>query len=183
MVDKFISRMRSWSAGESTSGSAAVELALVLPILLALVVGALNYGIMGYQVSGLIGAVRAGGEYAKAVPGDYNLTTDTQAIVTGFMNIMNSTSTPLSNLTTHDSGTDRAGIPYYRDGLFYCRCADGTTAPASCPAPGSGAANPCGAVRPIYSVQVTASQSTPWFSIREFSLSSPLRATTTDRFQ
>ena len=58
-----------WSAlreePRRTSGSAAVEFAMVLPVLMALVAGALNYGVMGLQMSTLISAARGGAEYAK----------------------------------------------------------------------------------------------------------------------
>src|SRR5437764_10951831 len=73
-----------WSAAReeprSTSGSAAVEFAMVLPVLMALVAGALNYGVMGLQMSTLISAARGGAEYAKGNPADASLATNTTAV-------------------------------------------------------------------------------------------------------
>jgi len=55
---------------DGTSGSAAVEFAMVLPVVMALTVGAINYGLMGLQMSTLISAARGGAEYAKSNPTD-----------------------------------------------------------------------------------------------------------------
>src|SRR5436190_2307029 len=82
------------AACEDKSGSAAVEFALVIPLFLAIVVGSFNYGVMGYQMAALIGAVRAGAEYSAGylISANLNANTTTMAqgsstIVSGFMNI------------------------------------------------------------------------------------------------
>src|SRR5205807_519916 len=77
--------------------------AMVLPVLMALVAGALNYGVMGLQMPTLISAARGGAEYAKGNPADASLTTNTTT-VTGV-------ATTTASLT--------------------CRCSDGTTATAA----------------------------------------------------
>ena len=146
-----------WSAAReeprSTSGSAAVEFAMVLPVLMALVAGSINYGLMGLQMSSLISAARGGAEYAKGNPADASLTTNTTT-VTGV-------TTTTASLT--------------------CRCSDGTTATAANCAIGTGKANPCaGNARPIFSVQVGTTQNTQ-FSLGTLSFSS-LSATAQIRF-
>src|SRR5205814_648177 len=78
--------IKFWSATPDepigTSGSAAIEFAMVLPVVMALTAGAINYGLMGLQMSTLISAARGGAEYAKGNPADASLTTNT-ATVTG----------------------------------------------------------------------------------------------------
>ena len=147
----------------STSGSAAVEFAVVLPVMMALVAGALNYGVMGLQMSTLISASRGGAEYAKSNPSESssNLAAHTKT-ATG----VPSTTTVTASLT--------------------CRCMDNTT-PASCPTPGTTntttSTNPCAAKsdpRLIYSVQVRTTQNTQ-FSLGTLSFSS-LSATAKIRF-
>src|SRR5947208_8263457 len=115
MIKKFLTRKHKDKPGSATSGSAAVEFAMVLPVVMALTAGAINYGLMGLQMSTLISAARGGAEYAKGNPADASLTTNT-ATVTGV------TSTTAS---------------------FTCRCVDGTTAIATNCAIGTGKANPC----------------------------------------
>lgn len=151
MIRKFWATRRKVARG--TSGSAAIEFAMVLPVVMGLTAGAINYGLMGLQMSTLISAARGGAEYAKGNPADASLTTNT-ATVTGV------TSTTAS---------------------FTCRCADGTTATAANCAIGTGKANPCaGNIRPIFSVQVGTTQNT-LFSLGTFSFFS-LSATAKIRF-
>ena len=155
MIEKFLSRRHRDESGCATSGSAAVEFAVVLPVLMALVAGAINYGLMGLQMSTLISAARGGAEYAKSNPTDSSLQTNTGTV------------------TTLSSGTTATLV---------CRCTDNTTQ-ASCPTPGTGGTNPCAAKadpRLIYSVQVRATQNT-LFSLGTLSLSS-LSATAKIRF-
>jgi Flp pilus assembly protein TadG len=70
---KFLTRMHQHESGDATSGSAAVEFAMILPVVMALTVGAINYGLMGLQMSTLISAARGGAEYAKSNPTDSSL--------------------------------------------------------------------------------------------------------------
>jgi len=146
-----------WSAAReeprSTSGSAAVEFAMVLPVLMALVAGSINYGLMGLQMSSLISAARGGAEYAKGNPADASLTTNT-GTVTGV-------ASTTASLT--------------------CRCPVGATLDATKCTLGKGDGNPCsGNARPIFSVQVGTTQNTQ-FSLGTLSFSS-LSATATIRF-
>jgi len=151
MIRKF------WSATtdglRSASGGAAVEFAMVLPVLMALVAGAIDYGLMGLQMSTLISASRGGAEYAKGNPADASLTTNTTT-VTG----VSSTTTSLT-----------------------CRCSDNTPATAANCEIGTGKANPCAAgTRPIFSVQVGTTQDS-LFSLGNFNFPS-LSATARIRF-
>ena len=146
-----------WSAARedprSASGSAAVEFAMVLPVLMALVAGALNYGVMGLQMSTLISAARGGAEYAKGNPADASLTTNTTT-VTGV-------TTTTASLT--------------------CRCSvvGATVTAANCEI-GTVKGNPCSTGRPIFSVQVGTTQNTQ-FSLGTLSFTS-LSATAKIRF-
>jgi Flp pilus assembly protein TadG len=152
MIPKFWSTARK--AARHTSGSAAVEFAMVLPVLMALVAGALNYGVMGLQMSTLISAARGGAEYAKGNPADASLTTNTTT-VTGV-------TTTTASLT--------------------CRCSVvGATVDATKCTLGKGDGNPCsGNARPIFSMQVGTTQNTQ-FSLGTLSFSS-LSATAKIRF-
>jgi hypothetical protein len=149
------------AAREDTSGSAALEFALVMPLFLAIVVGSFNYGVMGYQMSALIGAVRAGAEYSAGYLTSANLNADTttmaqgsSTIVSGFMNISSMTVTPAS---------------------LTCSCSDGST-PSAC-LPGSGANRCSGGGFLRTWVNISATQSQAWFGMAGFSLASPLSAT------
>jgi Flp pilus assembly protein TadG len=153
MIEKFLTRMHRGESGGATSGSAAVEFAVVLPVLMVLVAGSLNYGIIGLQMSTLISASRGGAEYAKSNPADSSLTTNATT-VTGV-------SSTTASLT--------------------CRCSDSTSATAASCAVGAGKGNPCASgARPIFSVQVGTTQNA-LFSIGNFSFTS-LSATSTIRF-
>ena len=161
MIRRFRSTIQDEPRG--TSGSAAVEFAMVLPVLMALVAGAIDYGLMGLQMSTLISASRGGAEYAKGNPTDANLSDHTGTVTTVTGVAGSSTSVTL-----------------------VCRCMDNTTA-GSCPTPGTtnttSATNPCAAKadpRLIYSVRVGTTQNT-LFSLGSFSFSS-LSATARIRF-
>src|SRR2546421_9928193 len=101
MIKKFLTRKHKDKPGSATSGSAAVEFAMVLPVLMALVAGALNYGVMGLQMSTLISAARGGAEYAKGNPADASLTTNTTT-VTG----VTTTTASLTHLPLLGGGRD-----------------------------------------------------------------------------
>jgi Flp pilus assembly protein TadG len=154
MIRKFLSARQGGEADAGTSGSAAVEFAVVLPVLMVLVAGSLNYGIMGLQMSTLISAARGGAEYAKSNPADASLATNTASV------------------TTLTSGTTAS---------LTCRCSDNTSATAAKCTLGKGDGNPCSSgARPIFAVQVGTTQNT-LFSIGTFSFTS-LGATSTIRF-
>lgn len=50
--------------GRDRRGNAAVEIALAMPMLLALLIGVLEFGVLGLRHMALTGAVRAGVDYA-----------------------------------------------------------------------------------------------------------------------
>jgi Flp pilus assembly protein TadG len=56
--------------GFGNSGSAAVEFAVILPVLMLLVLGTADYGVLMGGAASLEGATRAGAEYAKSNPSD-----------------------------------------------------------------------------------------------------------------
>lgn len=107
-------------------GSVAVEMALITPILLALIFGAVDYGLMDDMQSALEGATRAGAEYARNA---YNDSTGIATQVTNADQMFQVTITPSSKAA--------------------CTCIDGTV--VTCPAPG--APNPCVAVVNPYTGQ------------------------------
>jgi Flp pilus assembly protein TadG len=148
---------------QETAGNAVVELALVLPILLAIVAGTFNYGIMGYQMSGLIGAVRAGAEYAAGYLSSTNLNVSTSTMGTGSSTVVNGFTTMPTTTVTPASLT--------------CKCSDGSDATTCLPFTSTGSSTPCGNGLFLRTwVNVSATQSQPWFSIAGFSFSSPLSA-------
>ncbi len=65
-----MTRKRRWLRRGSSEGSVAVEMALVTPILLVLIFGGVDYGLMFDMQSGLEGATRAGAEYARVEAND-----------------------------------------------------------------------------------------------------------------
>jgi Flp pilus assembly protein TadG len=107
---------RRWRRRGRSEGSVAVEMALVTPVLLVLVFGAVDYGLMFDMQSGLEGATRAGAEYARTAFTD---TTGIANQVTGADQMFQTTITPQSQTA--------------------CTCIDGTV--VACPTPG--ATNPC----------------------------------------
>lgn len=157
MIRSFLSATRK--KPNDVAGSAAVEFAVVLPVLMALVAGVLNYGVMGLQMSTLISAARGGAEYAKSNPSDSSLASNTGTVST----------------VTGAAGSSTTAT-------LVCRCTGtGNTIQASCPTPGTGGANPCtGGARPIYSVQVGTTQNT-LLSLGPFGFTS-LSATAEIRF-
>lgn len=144
-------------------GSAAVELAITLPMLMVLVLGMADYGILMNGSAALVGASRAGAEYATGAPTD---TTGIQNQVTGFMNFSPA-------LKTFDCNTGDSCVN------LFCTCADGTwPTGTACPPTASGA---CAAVtnpyisgnppdpRVLEYVTVIAAQTfSPLFTVKNF---------------
>ena len=153
MIRRFYKARLRRKGALDTSGSAAVEFAMVLPVLMALVAGAINYGLMGLQMSTLISAARGGADYAKHNPTDSSLTTNT---------------TTVSGVTSTTAS-------------LTCRCLDGNAATQADCTLGNADPNPCPGSRPIFSVQVGTTQNT-LFSLGAFNFTS-LSATATIRFE
>ena len=125
----------------ASAGSAAVEFAITVPLLVALVIGVADYGTMVNQQAMLEAATRAGAEYARANPGDANLVTNTQNTVTGFTTFSSAVTATVS---------------------VVCTCVDNST-PANCnsPNPCAGITNPSTAqtdTRVLQYVSVAATQ-------------------------
>jgi Flp pilus assembly protein TadG len=150
-------------SGRWTAGSAAVEFALIAPILLVLAVGLADYATLAGQTSALTAATRAGAEYARAKPTD--TTGGANNAVTSFMAFA-----PAATATS----------------TTFCTCTDGTT--VSCPQPGQSApqANPCSAKtdpRVLQYVSVAAQQSPSTLAFAGLSLPTTLSVATYLRWQ
>jgi Flp pilus assembly protein TadG len=114
-------------------GIAAIEFALMTPILVVLVLGAADYGTLMNTSASLRGATRAGAEYAKANwnnPSVTNVTTATEQTVCGFLGLTYSSSSASCSPVT----------PPVTPGVSTsCTCDDDTSV-TPCPPTG---ANPC----------------------------------------
>jgi len=95
--------MTRWPAACSERGAAAVEFALIIPAILAALLGIVNYGLAMYDKMELVGAARAGAQQAIFDR------TDTTAIKTAVVNSTN------LGITTADVTTTESYL-----------CADGT---------------------------------------------------------
>ena len=158
MIEKLIEVLRRCWSGRN-GGAAAVEFAITAPVLIVLVLGAADYGILMDTAASLVAASRAGGEVAKVNP-----------TVTGAQ---------LTALGIFPSGaTSNVSAPS-------CTCFDNTT--VTCPAPGGAGANPCAAksdTRVLRYVTVSATQSfSPVVSWTSFTFPGSLNATTVVRTQ
>lgn len=127
-----------------SSGAAAVEFAITLPLFILLVLGITDYGALMNTTASLLGATRAGAEYAKANWfTDASADTDTETQVCKFSGLTYSggSCSPITALSAATS----------------CTCADGTS--VTCPT--STGSNPCSAktdTRVLVYVTVGASQ-------------------------
>jgi Flp pilus assembly protein TadG len=158
MVEKLIEGLRRCWSGRN-GGAAVVEFAITAPLLILLVLGVADYGILMNTTASLIGATRAGGEVAKVDP--------------------SVTPAQLTALGIFPSGaTPSVSAPF-------CTCFDNTT--VTCPAPGAGAANPCAAksdTRVLRYVTVSANQNfSPVVSWTSFTFPGSLSASTVVRTQ
>ena len=137
--------------GAREAGSALVEFAIALPLFVLLVLGITDYGALMNTTASLLGATRAGAEFAKANWfTDASANTDTETQVCKFSGLTY-TSGSCSPITTLSAAAT-------------CTCADGTS--VTCPtATGS---NPCSAksdTRVLVYVTVGASQTyQPWLT-------------------
>jgi Flp pilus assembly protein TadG len=170
--------IRSWRARRAARnvGTAAVELAITAPLLVALVLGVTDYGMLMNSSAALFGATRNGAEYIAANPTDPSLATDAGRQVCGFfgLSLNNGSCSPVTPSVSNP----------------VCTCTDGST--VTCP--GAGASNPCSAKtdpRVLTYVEVQASQNfTPLFAVSNFFYmggfgfpTNPLTATTYVRIQ
>src|SRR5215470_5862118 len=110
-------------------GSMAIEFAIAATVLIPLVIGVADYGMLMNTAASLRGATRAGAEYAKANwnnPSVTNPTTGTEQRVCGFLGL------------TLSSGTCSPVTPGVTTS---CTCAD--TPPTSVTCPAATDPNPC----------------------------------------
>jgi Flp pilus assembly protein TadG len=126
MLNKLIALLHL-RGSDREKGTAAIEFALATPILVILVLGTADFGMLMNTSASLRGATRAGAEYAKANwnnPSVANVTTTTQQRVCGFLGLTlsNGSCSPVTpNVSTS------------------CTCDDDTSV-TPCPPTG---ANPC----------------------------------------
>src|SRR6266446_5625608 len=88
MLDKLIELWRR-RRPDWQRGSLSVEVAIALPVLITLVLGAVDFGTLMNTAASLRGATRAGAEYAKANWNNPNVdaATVTQQKVCGFLGL------------------------------------------------------------------------------------------------
>src|SRR5215469_17131522 len=89
MLSKMIALLHR-RGSESEKGTAAIEFALATPILVVLVLGTADFGMLMNTSASLRGAARAGAEYAKANwnnPSVTDPTTATEQQVCGFLGL------------------------------------------------------------------------------------------------
>jgi Flp pilus assembly protein TadG len=156
MLEQLLRLLRRWQHATS-SGTATIELAITAPLLITLLLGVADYGILMNSADLLVGATRAGAEVVKAN--------------------QNVTAAQLTALNIFPSGaTPTISAPF-------CTCVDNTS--VTCP--GAGAANPCAAkadTRVLKYLGVSATQSfTPLFAWASFAFPSSLGANTFVRLQ
>jgi len=117
-------------------GSAQVELALMVPVLLLLLCGVLDFGRAYYLAQGVAGAAHAGAEYGAQNPSD----------TAGMQSAAQIAAPNVTGLTI--------ATPTYG-----CECANGTSFSASCSTKPT-----CSGSNAVYLVSVKASVSyVPWF--------------------
>jgi Flp pilus assembly protein TadG len=158
-----------------TAGSAAVEFAITAPLLVALALGAADYGDLANRQATLEAATRAGAEYARATPGDAPSWTNTKRTVTSFTSF-SPAATPTVSVV--------------------CTCVDNSPAAGTTPpCPGAANPNPCaGKTNPATGLtdtrflqyfSVSATQNfTPMLAYASFAFPpSPLSATTVTRYK
>lgn len=132
MISKRLKR-RSRRFCKSAHGAAAVELAIVLPVLLLLVIGVVDYGRVYYQSVIVSNAARAGAEWGAQGPSTSGDTVDMRK----FANL---------------DGAEAA--PFQINARRYCRCYD--VADLSCGACGDASA-------PSVFIEVTATDTLTTF--------------------
>jgi Flp pilus assembly protein TadG len=152
-------------------GSAAVEFAITAPVLIILVLGVADYGVLTYQASALAGATRAGAEVAAADP------TTTAASLTA-LGLFPSGATPtVSGLVCRCIDNTVVSCPTAGSGVVPCASANGS----------SGTTNPFTAAsddRVLQYISVSATQSvSPVLAWANFGFPPSLSATTTLRVQ
>lgn len=145
------------------SGGAAVELAIVAPLLVALALGIADYGYLMNSAATLTAGTRSGAEVAKVNP--------------------NVTAAQLTALNIFPSGATPA------DPTFSCTCIDNT----SVPCPGINDPNPCAAKTPsrvLRYITISVNQNfTPWVAVNNllyigsFSFPPSLSSSATVRLQ
>ena len=134
------------NAEAGNTGAVVVELGLSAPLVLLFLVAVVDYGGLMNVTESLLGATRAGAQYAKATWLDPSASaaTGTQTQVCGFYGISGSSCSPVT-----PSAADK------------CYCVDGTTGTGTGACPGGGGTNPCAAkadTRVFRYVTVTATQ-------------------------
>jgi Flp pilus assembly protein TadG len=170
MIDMLIGVLRR-QRSRREEGAVLVELAIVAPVLISLVLGVTDYGILMGNTSSLEAAVRAGAEYAKANwnnPSITNAKTITEEDICGYysLTLSGSTCSPLTPTVASS-----------------CTCVDNTS--VTCPS--STGTNPCAAktdTRVLKYVTVSATRSlSQLFAWASFAFPTSLTASAVVRTQ
>jgi Flp pilus assembly protein TadG len=101
---------RGWRSARN-AGSAAVEFAITAPLLVALALGAADYGDLANRQATLEAATRAGAEYARATPGDAPSWTNTKSTVTSFTSFSPAATPTVSVVCTCVDNSPAPGSP------------------------------------------------------------------------
>jgi Flp pilus assembly protein TadG len=128
---KFLARLRILC--KANDGTALVEMALVVPVLLLLVFGAVDFGRAYYVKIEVTNAAHAGAEYGSQYPKD----------TAGITTAAKQSASDLSNLT----------VPTIAYG---CECSDGSSYSANCAATLTCASSSSRGTNVVNRVQVTA---------------------------
>jgi Flp pilus assembly protein TadG len=115
------------SSDACSTGAAVVELGLSAPIVILFVLAIVDYGGLMNVTANLLGATRAGAQYAGAVwlnPGITTADIDTQAQVCAFYGLSGTSCPPVTPSTAQ-----------------MCTCTDDIV--VACPVAGVGTGNPC----------------------------------------
>jgi hypothetical protein len=146
-----------------TDGAAAVELAITISFLAVLVLGIADYGILMNDSDALMGASRAGAEYAIGAPSD---ATGIETQVCGFFGL-------------RYSGGSCSPITFPTSPTPACYCIDGTSVSCNTAGVCASKTNPyisgnLADPRVLEYVTVTATQSfSPLFNVQNFGVIAP----------
>ncbi len=127
--------------GPRTRGAAAVEAAIVLPVVLLIFVGIVEFGLIFKDALAVSSAVRAGARIAAADPTNPQLGQDAAAEVSRSLAAVNIAATPAPTLFVYDP--DAPGAPPASCPPRSCLRMDWVAATSSFGAP-SGSWDPCG---------------------------------------
>lgn len=155
---------------EGTGGAVAVEFAIVAPILLVLIVGALAYGLITFQESMLEAAVRAGAHVANAHNNVINFPSGQTCSGSAYTDATCATVQAVLDAVPFGASQVKVAL------TTSCTCLSGSPCDTTADTPCTGTAPD----RPLTYVRIAASQP-PWYLLDLFT--GPLAAATVFRLQ